>query len=415
MLPAPVHVPTTPAIQAPDITAVYELFENNSKGSGAFSRVIVGREKATGALRAVKIMDRRELVGKKAEMVAHEREILRRARHPSIVHMHHCIQTADRVYFGLDLMQTDLFEYVVKRKRLSEDDTRLIMKQLLEAVAYLHEQSVVHRDIKPENILINTPSDIKLADFGLAKVVQEWDVRSTPCGTSFYIAPEIIRGIEAQGARPLCTTREVVKSIDLWSCGVVMFVIIAGRPPFAGQVKTSTERRQLLQKIDRGVLFPDAQWAEVSESAKDLILGLLNQDTQRRMTAAAALRHSFFDALRPQPSAATVEANLAAATISTPQPLPQQPGTSEAAPEAPESKAEVPPPVENRELTADERAIITEINALQEQLVETGDTDGDTTSYNPTIIQAPHASNASNAPLRPMNPKAVIGPGAFKK
>jgi len=403
MLPAPVQIPTTPAIQAPDITAIYELFESNPKGTGAFSRVIVGREKATGALRAVKIMDRRELVGKKAEMVAHEREILRRTRHPSIVRMHHCIQTAERVYFGLDLMQTDLFEYVVKRKRLSEDDARLIMKQLLEAVAYLHEQSVVHRDIKPENILINTPSDIKLADFGLAKVVQEWDVRSTPCGTSFYIAPEIIRGIESQGARPLCTTREVVKSIDLWSCGVVMFVIIAGRPPFAGQVKTSAERRQLLQKIDRGVLFPDAQWAEVSEDAKDLILGLLNQDTGRRMTAAAALKHHFFDVLRPTKVDA-VEANVKAIDISATE---QQ--------QTP-SQVDIPlPPVEVRELTVDEKAIITEINELQEQLVETGDTDGDKTSYNPTIIPASGTAGAASAPLRPMNPKAVIGPGAFKK
>lgn len=401
-LPPPVQVPTTPAVQAKDITTIYELNENSQKGTGAFSRVIVGRHIESGALRAIKIMEKQHLVGKKAEMVAHEKEILRRARHPSIVHMYDCIQTPERVYFALDLMQTDLFEYVVQRKKLSEEDTRKIMRQLLEAVKYLHDQSVVHRDIKPENILINTPDDIKLADFGLAKVVQEWDVRSTPCGTSFYIAPEIIRGIEAQGARPLCTTRESVKSIDLWSCGVVMFVLIAGRPPFAGQVKTSVERKTLLQKIDRGVLFPDAQWISVSEEAKDLVMGLLNQDIKQRITAAKALLHPFFTGkAESTPEAPAEMASLEKAVASATIDATHAPATAVAPVDAP-----------RRELTDDQKQIISDINALQEELVETGDADGDKSSYTATVVRA---LESGSQPDKKMNPNAKIGAHALKK
>ena len=340
-LPPPRDVPTTPAISAPDINAIYEVIDKEEKGRGAFSRVVVGTHKATGQPRAIKIMEKAGLVGKKAEMVAHEKEILRRTRHPAIIHLHECVQTPDRVYMVMDLMQGDLFDYIVKNKKLSEHDSALIMHQLLSAVDYLHQASVIHRDIKPENILINSPNEIKLADFGLAKVVQDWDVKSTPCGTSFYIAPEIIRGIEANGAKPLCTTRDEVKFVDLWSCGVVLFVMLAGRPPFTGQVKSSHERRQLLAKIDRGLLFPDAQWAHISEEAKDLVARLLTQDISMRITANKALHHPWFNLVKGSTDAAVIN-----------------PGEE----------------VSREDLAQG-------VNEVQKDIVETGDQEGDETTY----------------------------------
>lgn len=338
--PGPRDVPTTPAIQAPDINTLYDVHQQE-KGRGAFSTVVTGVHKATGQARAVKIMEKAGLVGKKAEMVAHEKEILRRTRHPAIIYLHECVMTPDKVYMIMDLMDGDLFDYIVKHKKLNEHDSALIMKQLFSAVEYLHNNSVIHRDIKPENVLINNPNDVKLADFGLAKVIQEWDVKSTPCGTSFYIAPEIIRGIETNGAKPLCTTREEVKYVDMWSCGVVLFVMLAGRPPFTGQVKSSHERRQLLAKIDRGLLFPDAQWAHISEDAKDLVARLLTQDTSLRITASKALHHKWF---------AGVNA---------------------------EEKAKM-----DEEAGGSAEALKAEMNAMQNDLLEVGDAEGDTTSYN---------------------------------
>lgn len=364
-LPPRVAVPATPAIEGIDIRTLYDVDHGTLLGKGGFSEVLAVHHIPTNELRAIKVMERAMLVGKKGEMVTHEKEILRRTCHPNIVTLYETIQTPEKIYFALDLMNEDLFELIVRNKRINETLTRKIVFALLSAVNYLHEQSIVHRDIKPENILINVrytgplpddmgddgtsdslgsgsaadfhrmsskeiraktqptsntfenvknindidpqylEADVKLADFGLAKLVLERDVKSTPCGTSFYIAPEVIRGIEEQGARPLVTTQRLVKSVDVWSAGVVLYVLLCGRPPFHGQVKTGEERRALLKKIDHGVLFnPSHGWGSVSEEARDLVARMLEQESASRITTAECLRQPFFTKhgfLRPTP------------------------------------------------------------------------------------------------------------------
>jgi serine/threonine protein kinase len=376
--PDGVVVPATPAVQVADVNDKYELYDKDQKGTGAFSRVVVGRHRTTNEPRAIKIMERSILTGKKADMVAHEKEILRRTRHESIIYLHECLTTPDRVYMVMDLMEGDLFEYIVKRKKLCETDAATVMKQLLSAVAYLHSISVIHRDIKPENILVSDVGDgkidIKLADFGLAKVLEAWNVQSTPCGTSFYIAPEIIRGIETNGARPLCTNREEVKFVDIWSCGVVLFVMLAGRPPFYGQVKTRDERRALLAKIDRGLLFPDAQWASISDDAKDLCQKLLSQEPSSRISAAAALSHPFLK------KAACGEAAQSSASPVTP---------------AGEAAEEV-------------KVLAEAMNNLAVDIRETGDADGDESTYK-VAVAAPAPQAGGKKPIM-----GKLPPGAHK-
>jgi tRNA A-37 threonylcarbamoyl transferase component Bud32 len=329
-------VPTTPAVSARDISEYYTLNETDEKGKGAFSRVVTGVHRATGKLRAVKIMELAQISADKKvmTMLAHEKEILRRVNHRNVIKLHDCITTSTRIYMAMDLMATDLFEFTVaQRRRLNEYETARVMYQLLDAVAYLHSISVVHRDIKLENILVNSLDDVRLADFGLAKILRDPPgaaIKNTPCGTSFYIAPEVIRAIDSGygGVTAMVTTREEVKLIDLWSLGAVMFVLMSGRPPFSGQVRTTAERRALLDKIDRGVLFPDAQWAEVSMEAKHLCQQLLTQTHEHRITADQALRHPFFQVLTrpaPPPSVPRPATTTAAAPAAPAPAQPQQP------------------------------------------------------------------------------------------
>ena len=277
---------------------------NNVVGAGAFSQVVFARCKTSGQTRAVKVMQKKVMVGKKAEMVAHEKEILRRTNHPSIVRLYECIETDEQVFMVLERMDTDLYEWIRLNKKLCEQDAAKVAKALLSATAYLHDNSIVHRDIKPENILINDVDDIRLADFGLAKVISQDMVHATPCGTSFYIAPEIIRAIQMNGVRPLLTTSFDVKFLDMWSIGVVLYIMLAGTPPFVGQIRSKREREDLLRKIDRGVLFPDQRWKCISDDAKDLVEGLLTIDPTRRLTAKEALESRFIKCWEEQPQAA---------------------------------------------------------------------------------------------------------------
>lgn len=303
------QVPVTPAIQAREIGELYDIHNNDEIGKGAFSRVVTGTSRmpttANGAApikRAIKIMQMSSLNDRKVmTMMAHEKEILRRTRHPSILQLYETITTQDKVYMVMELMKGDLFEFTVgRRRKLNEVQAAQVMRQLLSAVAYLHNINVVHRDIKLENILVNDWNDIRLADFGLAKIIREPPgsaIKNTPCGTGFYIAPEVISAIDSGygGITALVTTHDKLKMLDLWSCGVTLFVLLSGRPPFAGQVKTADERKDLLAKIDRGVLFPDQHWSHISAEAKDLISRLLARDSNVRITADSAQTHPWFE------------------------------------------------------------------------------------------------------------------------
>ncbi|EKF32273.1 protein kinase, putative [Trypanosoma cruzi marinkellei] len=497
----PMHVPATPVVESCDIRVLYDVEHATLLGKGGFSQVVAVRHRPTNTMRALKVIKKMMLKGKVSEMVIHEQEILRRTSHPNIIQLHECITTPHHIYFSLDLMGGDLFELIVRNHFIPEGAAREIMYQILCGIDYLHGQCIVHRDIKPENILLNIVNptgnagsserksgefteaewdkslniEVKLADFGLAKLVQEWDVQSTPCGTSFYIAPEVIRGIEAQGTKPLCTTQKLVKSVDVWSAGIVLFVMLSGRPPFHGQVTTSEERRQLLRRINRGVLFdPKEGWEGVSEEAKDLIIRMLEQDSTKRLTAMQALRHPFFtlhgymppvlggmnsplspklpqqkkwqaqkqegekvgkqtkegtveEALTSQMSEEQVEQGWKSATLPnqtvmkkrrkffdifrTKSPV----GSRKEKDATTEGQKPLSPDnvdVETVEEEEHRRDMQAEIDALQKDIVETGDKEGDNTSYKQTIPLVP-ASQATRQAV--MNANAKVGPAALKK
>jgi serine/threonine protein kinase len=358
--------PATPFVQIPDISALYEIFDEE-KGKGRTSHVVVARQISTGTLRAIKVIDKSTAGCKAVEVSIREKEILRRTNNKNILFLHETLESNGKLYLVLDLMECDLLTYVSQRGSLSEANAAIIMKQLIEAVSYLHRECIVHRDIKLENILISTLNNIKLADFGFAKILMTWDVKSTPVGTPNYVAPEIIRGIEENGFVPLCSNRDEIKLVDMWSCGVVMYSLLAGRCPFKALTATSDGRRWTLKLMNRrNVLFAGDFWKSVSDEAKDLILSLLEVDVSRRVSACKALQHPFFK-------------------------LHDCAGGPET------------PPSLSRLSQEELQEIRDDCDAMQKELVEAGDADGDATAY-PGVV-------AVKAPPRP-TPKfdmSIIG------
>jgi len=204
----------------PSIDDAYQT-TNDILGQGYFAVVKVGIDKKTGERVAIKAVAKTMV--EKQETLDNEIGILRDINHPNIVKMHAIYDTKDTLFIVMELMQGgELYEEIVRRKSFTEKDACFIMKQLLEALRYLHEKGIVHRDLKLENLLLvqQNKLDIKLADFGLSKIMKE-STLTTACGTPFYVAPDILLGEGYDTA------------VDLWACGVLLYVLLSGRLPFA--------------------------------------------------------------------------------------------------------------------------------------------------------------------------------------
>ncbi|KAK9510706.1 hypothetical protein O3M35_005441 [Rhynocoris fuscipes] len=183
------------------------------------------------------------------------------------------------------LRNGELFDYLTSVVTLSEKKTRSIMRQLFEALQYVHSKSIVHRDLKPENILLDDATNVKLTDFGFAKVLNEEEELTDLCGTPGYLAPEVLKASMYNDAGGYG------QAVDVWACGVIMYTLLVGCPPF-------WHRKQIvmLRNIMEGKYsFASPEWADVSNEAKDLIKRLLVVDPLKRLTAKGALAHNFFN------------------------------------------------------------------------------------------------------------------------
>lgn len=270
---------------------VYKL--GRTLGTGGFSVVKLAEEKATGTVFACKIMALPLLGSRTAdgestrEDIFKEIEILVGLNNVNVVYLKEYFQENEKVYLIMELLTGgELLDAVLEKGSYSEADARLCFIQLLRGVAYLHSQGVAHRDLKLENLLLASPddiTDIKVADFGLAEKTLPGGTMKTICGTPQYVAPEIIQ----QG--PGVTYTHIA---DMWSCGVILYVLLGGYPPFYDEHEPT-----LFKLIRNGQLrFDDPVWTAVSDSAKDLISKLLVVDPSKRLTAEAALRHPWIDA-----------------------------------------------------------------------------------------------------------------------
>ncbi|KAJ2785789.1 serine/threonine protein kinase [Coemansia javaensis] len=263
-------------------------------GKGAFAQVRVAINRVTGERFAAKIIDRNRIPQlekrqKLDENFRVETSILSRVRHPAIVQVHGVFRESDYLYLVLDLAADgELFDEIVRREFLSEDDSRRVMLQLLLAIRHLHRMGIVHRDIKLENILLadRAALRIKLADFGLAKIVGEHMFMKTVCGTPMYVAPEVL------------TVRQVGvydNLVDVWSLGVVLYICLCGFPPFSDELAPPPMRDQIIAGM---YSFPAPYWDSVSPEAVDLVCQMLQPDPRNRITVDAALAHPWLGAYR---------------------------------------------------------------------------------------------------------------------
>ncbi|KAJ1736169.1 serine/threonine protein kinase [Coemansia biformis] len=261
-------------------------------GKGAFAHVRVAINRVTGERFAAKIIDRNRIPQlekrrKLDENFRVETSILSRVRHPSIVQVHGVFRESDRLYLVLDLAAGgELFDEIVHRQCLSEDDSRRVLLQLLLAIRHLHRMGIVHRDIKLENILLADKAALrlKLADFGLAKIVGEQMFMKTVCGTPMYVAPEVLTVRQAGVYDNL---------VDVWSLGVVLYICLCGFPPFSDELAPPPMRDQIIAGM---YSFPSPYWDTVSPEAIDLVCQMLQADPRSRITVDAALAHPWLRA-----------------------------------------------------------------------------------------------------------------------
>ena len=253
-------------------------------GSGAFSVVCKGTNKETGDEVAIKVMTKSKLSNDDFEGLEIETALLRELDHPHIIRCYDTFDEEAKFYIVTELVGGgDLFDRIIRKSSYTEKEARDLIVMFLETMVYMHEEKgVVHRDLKPENILLTSEADdakIKIADFGFAKKVVDLLPTESPCGTPGYVAPEVIRG-ERYGCE-----------VDIWSMGVIAYVLLAGYPPFYEDPASPTYPHKLYHAIRTGKYsFHPERWGDASPEAIDMIKKMLCVSQKERWTASELLK-----------------------------------------------------------------------------------------------------------------------------
>jgi serine/threonine protein kinase len=255
----------------------YTLLE--SLGQGSFATVKKAVDRNTGQNYAVKIVEKKKILGEGLELqLKREVTIMLNLKHENIVRMYEVLQSENNVYLVIELVTGgggDLFDVIKASKRLDEKMSRHYFQQLIIAVHICHTNGIAHRDLKPENVLISEGGVLKIADFGLANLQKNNEYLKTVCGTPNYVAPEVLKQTEYDGFKS-----------DMWSCGVMLYVMLAGRLPFYQK-----QLPELVMKIKAG----DYKMPEtILPEAADLIQKLLNVDPDLRYTVRDVCNHPWF-------------------------------------------------------------------------------------------------------------------------
>uniref|UniRef100_A0A0E0GL17 non-specific serine/threonine protein kinase n=3 Tax=Oryza TaxID=4527 RepID=A0A0E0GL17_ORYNI len=252
-------------------------------GIGSFGKVKIAEHKLTGHRVAIKILNRRQMRNMEMEEKAkREIKILRLFIHPHIIRLYEVIYTPTDIYVVMEYCKFgELFDYIVEKGRLQEDEARRIFQQIISGVEYCHRNMVVHRDLKPENLLLDSKYNVKLADFGLSNVMHDGHFLKTSCGSPNYAAPEVISGKLYAGPE-----------VDVWSCGVILYALLCGTLPFDDE-----NIPNLFKKIKGGIYTLPSH---LSALARDLIPRMLVVDPMKRITIREIREHQWFQIRLPR-------------------------------------------------------------------------------------------------------------------
>ncbi|XP_021180511.2 serine/threonine-protein kinase BRSK2 isoform X10 [Fundulus heteroclitus] len=252
-------------------------------GKGQTGLVKLGIHCVTGQKVAIKIVNREKLSESVLMKVEREIAILKLIEHPHVLKLHDVYENKKYLYLVLEHVSGgELFDYLVKKGRLTPKEARKFFRQIISALDFCHSHSICHRDLKPENLLLDEKNNIRIADFGMASLQVGDSLLETSCGSPHYACPEVIRGEKYDG-----------RKADAWSCGVILFALLVGALPF-----DDDNLRNLLEKVKLGVFHmphfipPDCQ---------NLLRGMIEVDATKRMTLEQIQKHTWYLAGKNEP------------------------------------------------------------------------------------------------------------------
>ncbi|KAK8827705.1 hypothetical protein WA577_007252 [Blastocystis sp. JDR] len=251
-------------------------------GEGSLGKVKLSENMETHEQVAIKVFDKEKVKKQNmAEQIKLEISIMNKLKHPNLVNLIEVLGCKSKIFMVLEYVPNgELFDYILKKGRLQEDEARKFFRQLITGISYMHNHNICHRDIKPENLLLDKDMNIKISDFGLSAFIGEdaYDSSSlqhTTCGSPNYVAPEVLKDSGYNG-----------RFSDIWSCGVVLFVMVAGYLPFDEPSLSTLFRR--IQNAN----YVCPPW--FSAELKDLLSRILVPEPTARISLAEITRHPWY-------------------------------------------------------------------------------------------------------------------------
>jgi len=251
-------------------------------GEGAFAKVRLATQIHIKEKCAIKIVDKRLLEDTKdIQRLKKEIKILKNIRHKNIIQLFDIMESKTNLYFVMEYCKGgELFDYIVKNKRLKENEACKFFQQIINGVEYLHKQGIIHRDLKPENLLLDYNNNIKISDFGLSTFFTKNHYLQTACGTPSYAPPEMLEGLQYNG-----------EASDIWSCGIILYAMLCGTLPF-----TESKEEIIVRKIKtHDYSIPKY----LSNEAQDMLNHILKINPEERFTIEGIKKHPWFNLIEP--------------------------------------------------------------------------------------------------------------------